>query len=232
MKLNSRNYIKKIVLIALLSAIITAGKFALMAVPNVEIVTIIIMVSSFVFGLGVALPATIIFVTLETFIWGFSPWVIAYYIYWPLLALITFLVKKLIVKNLVIFPALIAAVMTLLFGVLTTFIDTLFYSGGSSFFSMFAAMYLKGVSFFLIHVVSNSIILALLFLPLSKVLLMLANKYFGTNMKENIKPINTKDNQEAKLENAINKGVDKEDNTFKDNSATINITESDKQDID
>ncbi|OQC14768.1 MAG: hypothetical protein BWX72_01231 [Firmicutes bacterium ADurb.Bin080] len=183
MKENSLYRIKKMVLIALMTALLSAGKFALMAVPNVEIVTISIIVGTYVFGLSVLLPATIIFSAIETTIWGFAPWVISYFVYWPLLAVITYLFKALISKNKVIFPSVIGCTMTVIFGVLTTFVDTIFYSSGHNFASFFSAMYIRGIYFYLIQVISNTVILAVLFIPLEKVLSVLKKKYYS-NWKE------------------------------------------------
>lgn len=189
MKSSSLLRIKKLVLIALITAVLSAGKFALAAIPNVEIVTICIIACSYVFGLGIVLPATLIFCVIELSVWGFAPWSISYFIYWPLLAFGAFFMRRLFDKNKVIFPAITAMIMSLFFGVITTLVDTLFYAQGNGFLEFFAAMYIRGLYFFLIHIVSNTIILAILFHPFSKVLVMLRDKYYGFNVgkKEVIK---------------------------------------------
>lgn len=177
----AKNATKIIVLIALLTATLTGGKFALSSIPNVEIVTLLIMVYTVVFGLKISLPTVLIFVTLEIFIFPINTWVVSYYVYWPMLAIITWLCVKLIEKNKYLFPAIIAGVMTLFFGVLTSFVDACFYAGGEEILSMFVAIYVKGVTFFIIHFISNVIVLAVAFVPLTKLLTKLKERFFVNN---------------------------------------------------
>ncbi len=73
----------------MLAATITGGKLALAAVPNVEIVTLLIIVYTAVFGLSVSLPVTLIFVSAEILIFGLNTWVVSYYIHWCALAALT-----------------------------------------------------------------------------------------------------------------------------------------------
>jgi hypothetical protein len=76
----------RLTLIAVLAATLTAGKTALAFIPNVEIVTLLLILFGVVFGWRISLPAALIFCTLEIFIWGFFPvYVLLYFIYWPLL---------------------------------------------------------------------------------------------------------------------------------------------------
>ena len=174
---------KNIVLMALVAAILSVGKIALAGIPNVEVVTITIFAFTYVFGPKITLPATFVFCTVETIIWGFAPWVLSYFVYWPVLAIAVFLNTKLIDKNNVLVPPILAFIMTLFFGVLTTLVDTIFYSGGKSFGKFFASMYVRGINFYLVHVVSNTIIVTLLFIPLTTLLKRLGKSYYGSVLK-------------------------------------------------
>lgn len=177
-KTKSIEYTKKIVLIGMFAATITGGKFALMALPNIEVVTLLIMLYTYVFGLGMGLSATLIFCTVEMFIFPINSWVISYYIYWPLLSIVTFIFKKLIMKNRVVIPMIIAVVMTTIFGVLTSLVDTLVFTSPDLYWKMFAVMYIRGIPFFVTHIVSNALVVGLGFLPLSKVLMKLKEQFF------------------------------------------------------
>ena len=84
-----RNSVKEIALIGLLSATITAAKFALSFIPNIEVVTLLFILYTTVFGLRPTLFASLIFSTTEILIYGFSTWLIGYYIIWPVLILLT-----------------------------------------------------------------------------------------------------------------------------------------------
>lgn len=184
--MRSRNslLIKKLVLIGMLAATITGGKLALLGVHNVEIVTLLIMVYTAVFGLSVALPVTLIFVSVELLIIEINTWVLSYYIHWCALAVFTAIVRR-TAKDKYIFYPLIALVMTAAFGVLTSLIDSLIAAGytDESFFKIFAAVYIRGIYFYIVHTVSNTIIVALGFLPLKTLLTRLKRQYLGIDDK-------------------------------------------------
>lgn len=73
---------KDIALIGLLSASITAGKLALSFIPNVEIVTLLFIVYTIVFGFKKSIFVSIVFTTTDILIWGISTWITVYYFIW------------------------------------------------------------------------------------------------------------------------------------------------------
>ncbi len=191
--------IKDITLTAILAATILGGKYALAFVPNVEIVTLMIMVYAYVFGAKITLADTLIFVTAEIIIFGFNTWVIAYLIYWPMLAILSSLAAKLVLSRhdaasrestparlltLAVYVSL-AVICTAMFGVISSVVDAVagYAKTGFSFEKLFLTIYLRGVTFYLIHVISNSIIVASCFLPLSKLLCKLSDTYYGNFSK-------------------------------------------------
>ncbi|HQC55222.1 MAG TPA: hypothetical protein PKX91_05835 [Clostridia bacterium] len=178
-KINVKKRVRELVLIALLTAVLSAGKMALSFIPNVEIVTVCIIAFTFVFGIKIGMPSTLIFCAIEGAIYGLAPWLLSYFIYWPLLSVVTALLTKAIHKNKVAIPVLIAFFMTSFFGVLTTFVDTCFYSGGQSFWNFYAAMYVRGIYFYLVHIISNIIVVGVLFTPLTKLLEKNKEHYFA-----------------------------------------------------
>ncbi|HHT82880.1 MAG: hypothetical protein ACOYEC_03955 [Christensenellales bacterium] len=172
--------IKKIVLTALFAAILTGGKMALSFIPNVEIVTLLIMLYSYAFGLGVSLSAALIFCAVEGMLFGFNTWLVSYIIYWPLLAVVSAAVKLIKPQKTVYYIAC-AAVMTALFGVITSAVDAALASQKAkvNFFIMFAAVYMRGIAFYVTHIVSNIIFAAAAFPVLSKLLLRAKDIYFN-----------------------------------------------------
>lgn len=145
-------------------------------VPNVEVVTILIAVCAYVWGLAVATPAVFVFIAVDAAIWGFNTWVISYVIHWNAVALCFWLLSKLRTKNkgvTVAVATLLAVVLTVAFGVLTSAVDTLigftgegFFVDFDSFFVRFAVMYSAGVVFFVTQVACNVLLFAAAFLPL------------------------------------------------------------------
>lgn len=175
---NLRRHTIKVALIAMIAAMLTGGKLALLFLPNVEVVTLIIILTSCVFGITVSLPATLIFVTVEPFFHEINTWLISYYIYWPLLALVFSIFMK--NKENPLFPAILTAIMTFLFGVITTLTDTILAGGlnNGMFFRLFGFNYARGVAFFITHIVSNLFIVAILYKPLYVLLKRLKEKMY------------------------------------------------------
>ena len=143
--------------VAVMSAMLTALKFALSFVPNVEVVTLLVMVYAAAFGAAYALPATVIFCAVETAIYGAGSWVLTF--------------GKLRRLPLWLSPAAaaFAAVMSALFGVLSACCDTLYVAVGFPGLDLAAywtAYYLRGLAFDGVHILSNAIVVGVLFLPL------------------------------------------------------------------
>lgn len=178
---NGKNTALYIAVVAVFTAMLSGGKFALMAIPNVEVVTILIALFSAVWGWKYSLPATIVFVILETFLWGFNTWVIEYMIHWPFVALVFGLLGKVSFKSdatKVVCFTVCAVVVTILFGVQTSIVDTLLaYSSSKGFWVVtkefwyrFSVLYVRGLVFFTVQTISNCIMFTCAYLPLEKVL--------------------------------------------------------------
>lgn len=156
--------------VALIAALLTVGKMAFAAVPNVEVVTVLIIVYGATLGLPYALTATFVFCTVEMAIWPPHTWVLLYYIYWPMLAVVSSLVlRKSNLLRTAVFAVIIAVVGSFLFGLLSACIDTLFCVGNltpADLRAYWIAYYLRGVYFDVVHMISNGIIVGVLFVPL------------------------------------------------------------------
>ena len=127
MKARARLTALQIAYVAVCAATVTAGKLALSALPNVEVVTLLLASYGYVFGPGGVLSA-FVFCGVEMLIWGVGSWVILYFVYWPLLALVFALLGKAGVKNRFVLT-LIACTATVAFGVLSSLIDTGLFTG-------------------------------------------------------------------------------------------------------
>ncbi len=152
---------------ALCAATLTAGKFVLSAVPNVEIVTLLCALYGYVFGWWGVLSA-VIFVGMEPLLYGFGTWFVSYLLYWPLVCAVFALLKKGGVQNRFLL-GFFAVLLTLYFGALTTFVDIALLVGfRDNFFSAFRVKYLAGVAFYLTEIVTNAVVFPLLFLPCAR----------------------------------------------------------------
>ena len=83
----------RLVLFALLGAILVGLQVAMAALPNVEAVSLLVMVYTVVFG-GAVAYILCVFVVLEMLIWGAGTWVISYLYVWAVLAVLAWALRK------------------------------------------------------------------------------------------------------------------------------------------
>lgn len=155
-----------VVKVAVMAAMLTALKFALSAIPNVEVVTLFVLVYTTAFGAAYTLPAVLVFCGVEVALYGVASWVVLYFVYWPLLAVLSCLFLRR--RNLVVAVAL-AVVMSVFFGVLSACADTLIASAGLAGTDLgryWVAYYVRGLYFDVVHTVSNFAVVGVLYLPM------------------------------------------------------------------
>lgn len=169
MKIFTKKAARAAALVGIMAASIECAKLALAAIPNVEVVTLLIAVYSYVFG-AFGVLASLIFVLIEPLIWGFGTWFISYLIYWPLVALVFSALGARGVSGRVI-PTVFAVILTILFGVISSFVDVGIFSGSfDNLFYRFSVYYLRGIGFYLAEIITNAVLFPLLFLPITRLL--------------------------------------------------------------
>lgn len=146
-------------------AALEAVKLALAFLPNVELVTLFIIIFARYRRYKVYFVA-IAFAVIEGLIWGFGVWTISYLYIWPLLVLFTIIIKS---GNVWIY-SILSGFFGLLFGAFCS-IPYLFVGGPASAIGWWIA----GIPWDMVHGVSNFIICAILFVPLDKV----AGRFLG-----------------------------------------------------
>lgn len=161
---------------AMFSALMVGGKEALAVLPNIEVVTLLIALCAYVWGPVVVFPAVNVFIAVDMAIWGINTWIISYLIHFNTVALVFWLLGKANFRHKaveVVIATLVAGVLTTLFGVVTSAVDTLvgytgkgFFVDVDNFFKRFAVMYVSGGSFYVTHIVCNVVLFATAFLPL------------------------------------------------------------------
>ena len=92
---------RAIALVGITAATVECGKLALAALPNIEIVTLLVALYGYVFGIW-GVVAALVFVSIEPIIYGFGTWVVSYYLYWPLVAIIFMLFGRARIRNRVV----------------------------------------------------------------------------------------------------------------------------------
>ena len=150
-----------VALSGILGAILLVSQIALAPLPNIEIVSVLVVLFTLVLGKYVAYTLSV-FILLEGLVYGFGLWWFSYLYIWTILAILTFFFRKMESR---LGWALLCGFYGLLFGTLTSF-PTFVLSG----FAVGVAYILSGIPFDLIHAVAN-FLLAFLLLPVLRKLL-------------------------------------------------------------
>lgn len=148
-------------LMAMMGTLLVVSKGALAFLPNVELVSLLTILFTLVFGKR-AVGALAVFLLLEGVLHGFGTWWVMYLYVWPLLALLTWLFRWM--KH-----AWQWAIFSGLYGLAFGTLCSLFYLpvGG---LKMVIAWIISGLPFDLVHAGGNFLLALLLYHPLRKAL--------------------------------------------------------------
>ena len=155
----SKLTIREVVLFGVLGALTFALQVAMSGLPNIEPVSLLVMLFAVTFGWKALYPVYV-FVAMEILFYGFSLWNIYYLYIWAVLALAAILLRKM---EQPLAWAILSAVFGLLFGALCAIADV--FVGG---FSYAIAKWASGIPFDIAHCIGNFVIAGLLFVPLRK----------------------------------------------------------------
>ena len=150
---------KDIAVTGMMIAALETAKLALSYVPNVELVTLLIILFSLFFGNKI-FYAIAAFVLIEGCIYGFGIWWVIYVYIWPLLAVFVRIFRN---QKSVWFWSIVSAGFGLCFGALSSI--TYLFIGGAK---MAFAWWVSGIPFDVIHCISNFVLCLVLFIPLRR----------------------------------------------------------------
>ena len=153
--------IVEMILFGMLAALTFALQVVMSPLPNIEPVSLLVMLFAVTFGWKALYPVYI-FVVMEILYYGFNLWNIYYLYVWAILALATLLLRK---NQSVLVFAVLAAVFGLLFGALCAIVDVFIGGVGSA-----AAKWVSGIPFDVTHCVGNFAIALVAFNPLRKLM--------------------------------------------------------------
>lgn len=152
--------VRDIAEIGVMIAVLEAVKHALAFLPNVELVTLLVILYTLYFGNKI-IYVIAAFILLEGCWYGFGLWWVMYAYMWPLLALLTYLLRK---QESVWVFSILAGAFGLCFGALCS-IPYFFIGGAKTAFAWWVA----GIPYDVIHCVSNFLLCRILFCPLRNV---------------------------------------------------------------
>lgn len=149
------------VLFGVLGALTFALQVVMAGLPNIEPVSLLVMLFAVVFGWKALYPVYV-FVVMEILFYGFSTWNIYYLYIWTILAVAAILMRK---TEHPLAWALVSAVFGLCFGALCGIVD-IFIGGWEYAF----AKWISGIPFDVLHCGGNFVIALLMFKPLRMLL--------------------------------------------------------------
>ena len=150
--------VREIALFGVLGSLTFAAKLVMSGLPNIEPVSLMVMLFAVTFGKKCIYPIYV-YMAMEILVYGINLWNIYYLYVWLVLAVLAYLMRN----NREPLPwAMLSAAFGLFFGALCGVTD-IFVLGG---IAPAVAKWVSGIMFDVIHCVANFIITLLLFKPL------------------------------------------------------------------
>ena len=156
--------IRDIAQIGLMVALIEVSKFALSAIPNVELTSFWLIMFTLYFGWRIVVVVPV-FILIEGAMYGVQLWWVMYLYSWPLLVFVTWLFRK---KDSALLYATISGIFGLCFGALCTipfFFVGLSSGGISSAVSTAGSWWISGLPWDVVHCAGNFVIMLVLYKP-------------------------------------------------------------------
>lgn len=147
----------EIALFGMLGALTFGAKVAMSPLPNIEPVSLFVMLFAVVFGVKCLYPIYL-YVLLEILIYGIGTWNINYLYVWTILAVAAYFMRRL---RHPIWWALLSGLFGMSFGLLCAPVDFLLGDMG-----FVIAKWVSGLSFDVTHAIGNFVIALLAFAPL------------------------------------------------------------------
>ena len=153
--------VRQIVLFGVLGSLTFAAKYAMSFLPNIEPVSLMVMLFAVTFGWKAVYPIGL-YVAMEILFYGLGPWNINYLYIWGILALCAGMMRK---QTHPLAWALLSGTYGLLFGALCAPVDVVIGGVGYA-----AAKWVSGIPFDIAHCIGNFCIALVMFVPLRKLL--------------------------------------------------------------
>ena len=154
--------VRELCILSLMAALIFASKVALAGLPNINLNSVLIILTVVFFGWK-SLYTVYVYVLLEGLIFGFSIWWFGYLYVWDVLVIAAMLLRK---NDSALIWAVVAGVFGLLFGPLM-YLEYFAINGG---WEMFFAMWVSGIPYDLTHCIGNFVFTLVLYRVIDRIL--------------------------------------------------------------
>ena len=158
--------VRELALFSVLGALTFAAKYVMAMLPNIEPVSLMVMLFAVVFGKKCLYPVYL-YVAMEILFFGLGLWNVNYLYVWLILAVAAYLLRRM--ENSLGW-AMVSGVFGLLFGALCGIVDI--FIGG---FPYAVTKWISGIPFDIMHCAGNFVIALLLFKPMRQ----LTEKLYG-----------------------------------------------------
>ena len=163
----AKGRIRQLALFAILGALTFGAKFAMSGLPNIEPVSLMVMLFGAVFGTQAVYPIGV-YIAMEFLVYGPGLWNLCYLYIWFILAAAAWLLRKM---DSALGWAVLSGGFGLAFGLLCAPVDMV--AGGAAYA---LGKVITGIPFDIAHCVGNFVIALTLFCPLRKRMEMLARR--------------------------------------------------------
>ncbi len=161
MKPSAKLKLSEVALFGILGGLTFAAKFVMSGLPNIEPVSLLVMLFAIVFGKKALYPIYV-YVAMEILVYGFGTWNICYLYVWTVLTAGAWLLRS---NRQSLSWALLSGIFGLAFGALCGIVDI--FIGG---FGFAVTKWISGIPFDITHCIGNFVIALLLFSPLRNLL--------------------------------------------------------------
>ncbi len=153
--------VRELALFSVLGALTFAAKYVMAMLPNIEPVSLMVMLFAVVFGRKCLYPVYL-YVAMEILFFGLGLWNVNYLYVWLILAVAAYLLRRL---ESPLGWAMVSGVFGLLFGALCGIVDI--FIGG---FPYAVTKWISGIPFDIMHCAGNFVIALLLFKPMRQLM--------------------------------------------------------------
>ena len=158
---DTRLTVRELVLFGILGAMTFAAKYAMSLLPNIEPVSLMVMLFAVVFGWKWVYPVYL-YVVMEILFYGISLWNINYLYIWAVLAVLAMCFRKM---DSALGWAMLSGIYGLAFGALCGIVDI--FIGGLGYA---VTKWVSGIPFDIAHCLGNFFIALVLFKPLRQLM--------------------------------------------------------------
>lgn len=153
--------VREVALFGILGSLTFAAKYVMSALPNIEPVSLMVMLFAVTFGKKAVYPIGV-YVAMEILFYGLGIWNVMYLYIWPGLAAVAWLLRKM---EHPVSWAILSGGFGLLFGAFCAPVDLVM--GGMNFA---VSKWISGIPFDILHGIGNFVIALLLFVPMRKLM--------------------------------------------------------------